>query len=37
MIEDEINNEDNKEIKWELEFNYEFVEAQLSLFNSYNK
>ena len=37
MIEDEINNEDNKEIKSELEFNYEFVEAQLALFNSYNK
>ena len=36
-LEDEINNIDNKQIKAELEFDYEFVEAQLALFNSYNK
>lgn len=36
-LEDEINNVDNKEIKAKLEFDYEFVEAQLALFNSYNK
>lgn len=36
-LEDKINDIDNKEIKDELEFDYEFVEAQLALFNSYNK